>query len=336
MSFINRTDALIRKSNNHIAKFNLDNNLIYHNIDNNLNESYSCKVLDGLYSFADINLDINNDDSIYGLVNDKKGKLINLHIKDDSIDKTTLIKYDNKQFTIKFPYIKNILGDTHVIYFSINQKYINLSALVHIYIKDSIPIKSNIDFIKNNIINNFVVTWNNNTPSIFYFKLLNGYEELFVSTFNSNTLSWSNPLQITNSHKHKIYLSVIKCRDNSYHIAFSENNEYKYYYRYINGYFKYNKFCVNNSNLIKTNIMCLFPNIIEYNSILYAQWIEFHDLYISNSIDLGRTWSKPILENSISAFPFMRYDFKSNNYEDYNKTASTIFCGKNDFKILGI
>ncbi|HSQ34048.1 MAG TPA: hypothetical protein VLM81_04065, partial [Peptostreptococcaceae bacterium] len=133
MPFINKTEILIQKSNKNLTIFNLDKNIIYDSIDSNFNKLSSHKIIDGNYCFVDIWLDINNDDSIYGVINDKKGKLLNVNIKDDIIDKTTIIKYDYKDFFIKFPYIKNTSEGNHLIYYSLNKSIFYLARLIHIY-----------------------------------------------------------------------------------------------------------------------------------------------------------------------------------------------------------
>lgn len=336
MPFINKTEILIQKSNKNSTIFNLDKNIVYNSIDSNFNKLSSHKIIDGNYCFVDIWLDINNDDSIYGVINDKKGKLLNVNIKDDVIDKTTIIKYDYKDFFIKFPYIKNTPKGNHLIYYLINKNLFYSSNLIHIYIKNDIYVKKQIDFIDYNIMSNFIVTWDNNTPSIFYFKFINGSEELFISTFNLDSLQWSVPLQITNSKKSKIYLSVIRHIDDSYHIVFSENNNDRYYCRYINGYLKDGKFNIYKSTFIRSTVMCLFPHLIEFNSTLYAQWVEYHDLYTCKSNDLGETWSAPILCKSISNSPFLRYEFRSNYNNHKIYTLSTVFGFKDCFDIYNI
>ena len=336
MPFINKTEILIQKSNKNLTIFNLDKNIIYDIIDINFNKLSSHKIIDGNYCFLDIWLDINNDDSIYGVINDKKGKLLNVNIKDDIIDKTTIIKYDYKDFFIKFPYIKNTSEGNHLIYYSLNKNIFYSSRLIHIYKKNDVHVKKQIDFINYNIMSNFIVTWDNNTPSIFYFKFVNGAEELFISTFNLNCCEWSIPLQITNTKKCKVYLSVIRHIDDSYHIVFSENNNDRYYCQYINGHLKDGKFNIYKSTFIRSGVMCLFPHLIEFNSTIYAQWVEYHDLYTCKSSDLGETWSVPTLCKSMSDSPFLRYEFRSNYNGPKIYTLSTVFGFKDCFDVYNI
>ena len=247
------------------------------------------------------------------MINDKKEKILNLNLEKDNIDTHTIIKYDYKNFIIKFPYTKHISNIKHTIYYSINKNIPLLANLIHIYEDDNIFIKNTIDFIDFNILSNFVVMYSNSKPIIFYFKLVDKFEELFVSFFNLNSYSWSNPIQVTKSNKNKIYLSVLQDENNKYHIAFSENHNNKYYCKYINLSLENNVLKINQESIISKDVMCLFPSIIKKNSTLYIQWVEYFDLYLCKSDDFGMNWSKPIIDKSISNEPFIRYQYICNN-----------------------
>ncbi|MCR1824361.1 hypothetical protein, partial [Terrisporobacter muris] len=203
--------------------------------------------------------------------------------------------------------------------------------IIHLYKSSNICKKTRIDFINYSILTNFVITYNNNVPTIFYFKLIDRHEELFSSTFNENLYAWSSPKQITNSKKDKIYLSAIIDNENNYHIVFAENNKNKYYCKYIQGNFMDNNFTISSEKYISKNSMCVFPNLISTCSKIYIQWIEYFDLYTSESLDSGKSWSKPKLNHSASDLPFQRYEFRSNN-NIYN--TSTIYALKNYSPLL--
>lgn len=313
MSFINKTNILIKKNNNDLYYFDLDKDIVFTKISNKTNTLISKKLFDGDYSFVDIWLDTNEKDNIYGVINDKKGKILNLTLEKDNVDTHTIIKYDYKNFIIKFPYTKHIENIKHTIYCSINKSIPLLANLIHIYEDDNIFIKNTIDFIDFNILSNFVVAYSNNKPIIFYFKLVDNFEELFVSIFDLNSYSWSNPIQITKSNKNKIYLSIFQDENNNYHIAFSENHDNKYYCKYININLEDNVLKINQESIISKDVMCLFPSIIKKNSTLYIQWVEYFDLYICQSDDFGMNWSKPIIDKNISNKPFIRYQYISDN-----------------------
>ncbi|WP_286311350.1 hypothetical protein [Romboutsia ilealis] len=313
MSFINKTNILIKKNNNDLYYFDLDKDIVFTKISNKTNTLISKKLFDGDYSFVDIWLDTNEKDNIYGVINDKKGKILNLTLEKDNVDTHTIIKYDYKNFIIKFPYTKHIEDIKHTIYCSINKSIPLLANLIHIYEDDNIFIKNTIDFIDFNILSNFVVAYSNNKPIIFYFKLVDNFEELFVSIFDLNSYSWSNPIQITKSNKNKIYLSVLQDENNNYHIAFSENHDNKYYCKYINISLENNVLKINQESIISKDVMCLFPSIIKKNSTLYIQWVEYFDLFICQSDDFGMNWSKPIIDKNISNKPFIRYQYISDN-----------------------
>lgn len=334
MSFLYEVYTLIRKSDKTLSIFNLDNNIVYKNFDCNLNNLYSENIIDGDFSFADTWFDIDDNDNIYGVVNNKKGKLVNIDIKNNNIKDTTIFKYDYYNYFIKFPFIKYTFDSNHLIYY-LGNKYNNIK-LIHVYKSNGIYKKNTVDFINHNILNNFVVTWSDNIPTVFYFKVVDKFEELFTSTFDLDKLQWSKPIQLTNSRKNKIYLSIIKSSEYYYHIAFSENNYGKYMYKYLKLYIKDSELEIHNDTYISSNIMCLFPNLVESNSMLYAQWVEYSSLYTCKSNDSGKTWSKPVLSNYTSNEPSLIYGFKSNFPNDSSYNLSSLFTFKDYFDIDSI
>lgn len=332
MPFIDKTSILIENSlNKNISLFELENDIIYTNMDSQLNVISSNSIIDGKFSFVDIWLDIDNNENIYGILNNKKGLLQNLTINSNNLKKDTLIKYDPKNFLIKFPYTKTLKDESHIAYYSINKSNPYCAYLIHIYKSKNTIKKNRIDFINYNILSNFIILYNNNIPIIFYFKIINNAEELFISTFDTKTCTWSTPQQITNSNKGKIYLSVIKDNKDNFHIVFSENNNSnKYFCKYLCGSITKNTFSVYTEKYIHKHSMCVFPNLIYINSKIYIQWIEYFDLYYSESLDSGESWSEPKLNYLVSNLNFKRYEFRSND-KTYN--ASTIYA-LNDYKII--
>ncbi|MCC3863598.1 hypothetical protein K0040_04645 [Terrisporobacter petrolearius] len=332
MPFIDKTSILVESSiNKGLTLFEFGKNIVSTRIDPDLNNIDSRILFNGEYSFIDIWLDVDDKDNIYGILNDKKGKLKNLIITSDDVDLNTIIKYDYKNFFIKFTYIKKISDENHILYYSINKNFPYCAYIIHLYKSPNICKKTRIDFINYSILTNFVITYSNNIPTIFYFKLVNHHEELFSSTFDKNLYTWSSPKQITNSKKDKIYLSAIKDNKNNYHIVFAENNKNRYYCKYIQGNFIEDNFNITSEKYISKNSMCVFPNLISTYSKIYIQWIEYFDLYTSESLDFGKSWSDPKLNYSASDFPFQRYEFRSNN-NIYN--TSTIYALKNHSIIL--
>ncbi|MGL4913471.1 MAG: hypothetical protein ACRC3Y_13690 [Romboutsia sp.] len=333
MSIFDQAYIFIRKSDKTISIFDLDGSVIYSNIDSNLNSLYSKDIITGDLSFADTWFDIDTSDNIYGIINNKKGKLINVNIRNNDIDKNTFLKYDYERFFIKFPLIKNIFGETHLIYYLIDKNKFNSAKLFHIYKHDGVYKKNIVDCINYNILTNFVITWDSNIPTIFYFKIVNGCEEIFTSSFDLTNLKWSTPIKITNSRKPKIYLSIIKSNNNKYHIAYSEDNNKRYYCKYLTLSIENNEFKTYNYARISDNIMCLFPSLIECSSTLYIQWVEYYNLYTCKSNDGGNTWTTPHISKYSSYSPVLIYEFKSNFSDDCIYNVSSLFTFKNCFDI---
>lgn len=324
MTFINKTKFIFKKSDNNLVVFNIDNNLEYKVLDNNLNELISDKLYNGKFSYVNTWFNIDENDLIYGIIDDSKGKLIDITINNE-ISNSTLLKYDYKNFIIKFPYIKILNNEKHIIYISINKKNKYFYQLNHIYINQNIYKKNKIDIINYSILSNFIVTWKNNIPTIFYFNRVNGFEEIFISTFNLDTLSWTTPIMITNTRKNKIYLDVVNTSDDYYHIVYSENHDCKYHCKYLKFFIENNNFKIIENHSLKNNIMCLFPTIIFNSPNIFIQWVEYHDLYICKSSNYGHTWNNTIQNKYISNYNFLRYYYKSNNNLNNNYNLSYVF-----------
>ena len=125
------------------------------------------------------------------------------------------------------------------------------------------------------------MTFNDNTPTIFYLNDNKGYEEVFITRFDEKTSSWDSIVQGTNTGKTKVYLSVIESNKNLYHIVFSENSSDRYKCAYYSGELVDNKFIRKDYIIIQDAVACEFPHILKANNQLYIQWLEFSELFTS-------------------------------------------------------
>ncbi|WP_297425168.1 hypothetical protein [Clostridium sp.] len=335
MSFIRKFGTLFQKTNQNIVNIDIDDDVYIKTFSNNLKLISSKKILTGAYSFPDIWFDINKNDSIYGVANVNKNSIIHFYINHKAIIKNTILEYDPSAFSIQFLYIKNIENNTHIIYYLIDKSNINQCSLIHYYKEGNGWKRNKIDSLQYSILTNFVVYFEDSVPIIFYFKITNGYEELYSSTYNLDTNIWSIPMQITNSHKVKVYLSAIKASDGSYHVTYSENNSNRYYCNYINVHVNKDSSELYADKTISETIACSFPNIIEYKKMLYIQWVEFNSLHYCISYDFGKTWLKPILDKNSSEYSFACYSYKSNKLEISQLNIPIIFVNTESFSTFG-
>lgn len=337
MTFMRKFDTLLQKSNDNMCKIDSDNGINISTLDQNFKLLSVKKVLTGSFSFLDYWFDINKNDNIYGIINNKSGSLIYYNIKNNYIISNKIINYNPQCEFIKFVYIKNTDDCIHIIYYLMDINDTVTGSLIHHYKKNNKWITNTIDNISYNILTNFVVTYDDDDlPTIFYYNLKNGFEELYTSTFSITSQSWSKPIQITNSKKSKIYLSVIKDSNNRYHILFSENNFSKYLCTYINGYIHDSSFITDITKVIGSTIACMFPNVIEINNKIYANWIEYHNLYISMSDDYGITWSRSTLVNDSYRLPFICCNYHSNKEKSHSFNYFTLYMYENSNKLIGI
>ncbi len=337
MTFMRKFNTLLRKYRNKIYIIDSDDGINMSIYDTDFNNTLSKKIENGNFSFIDYWFDITSSNDIYGIINDKINSLIYVRITDRLIAKSTLLKYDPETIFIKFVTIKKSGQSTHVFYYELDKLNAYSGKLINHYNDGNEWLRIEIDSFSYNVLTNFVVTYDKDfSPSIFYYKLTNGFEELYVSTFDSQSRSWSNPCRVTDSKKTKIYLSVIRDSKNSYHIIFSENNLNKYYCTYINGYIDDNVFITKMNKKLSDTVACTFPNIIEADNKIYANWIEYHNLYACSSTNYGLTWNNVTVSPVSSSTPFVCCNYHSNNNKYTPFNYFTLFMAENSDKILGL
>ena len=129
---ISNIHEIIRESSLELNNYNIgvyDTDNIYTNY-----EDENIKGLIEISKRVDIRIKLQKKEiSLYDLI-----KKLNLNIEEDNIDKHTMIKYDYKNFIVKFPYTKHIYNIKHTIYYSINKSIPLLANLIHIYEDDNI------------------------------------------------------------------------------------------------------------------------------------------------------------------------------------------------------
>lgn len=336
MSFINECFTIIRSSNKDVFNIKLDNTSIVFDYykDNNFINSNTLNIKSKV-NFSNCSFNLDSNDNVYGVYRDKALKLVEVNKHNNKISSKDILTYNHKKFNILFPYINIVDSNIHLLYYVYNNNSTNTCALFHHYNHNGVWIENKIDFINHICLDNFVVLWSQNCPIVFYLKLFDGYEEVFFSRFNNSTFTWSNPVQITNSKKSKLYLSVLKDSMNFYHITFCENENNGYYIRYMNGYLNENKFDINTYSSIADNSAYMYPSLLKNNNSLYLMWVNHNRLFSSISNDLGKTWS----DNNIDEFSikedFTRAKFISNYKDDLIYNSTGVFTTYKDIGLLG-
>lgn len=323
MSFLREYGTILKRSDGIICSIGY-NNGIFIDFDGEKN-TYNKKIIDGDLSFVDVWFDIDNKDKIYGVINDNKGSMFYLEYKNNIINKTNIYNYDKNNTLIKFPYIKNINDDTHIIYYSMNSYDGGFFKLIHYKKSGSNIVRREIDRLSYFILSNFCVEFNEKMMYLFYFKIVNQSEEIFVCCYDLNEDKWESPIQLTNTNKQKIYLSLVKDNNNNFYINYSENNDNKYYCMCLKVKILKDKVIDKNIKVINKCVECTFPQIIREKNRLYVQWVEYGKLMECFSDDFGehfsivKIFSKSIYSN------FGRYNYSSNNEEDKELNLTTVF-----------
>lgn len=336
MSFERKFNTLLGKSDNSLYELSYDNGIELYIYDKDSKLKYKKKFVTGNYNFSNTFFDVDNKDSVYGVIYTKDNTLLYTYINQEHIYKSTLLKIDNPNFKITFPYIKKIDNKIHLFYYLVDTTRSDECTLIHYYYNGDKWVKSEIDKIKYFILSNFVITFNDNNPTIFYLNDNKGYEEVFIARFNEKTSSWNSSIQGTNTGKTKVYLSAIESPKNYYHIVFSENNSDRYHCAYYSGELADNKFIRKDYIIIQDAVACEFPHILKSNNELYIQWLEFSELFTSFSEDNGSTWSSPKFFFNDTDDSIIRYDYKSNPKRNLQLDVSYIFSYKTSHCSLGI
>lgn len=335
MSFIKQSSILIKNSSNCLYRICTNNGISFNYIDSDFNVKKNKEISSESSSLSTTYFDIDFNDNIYGLFTEKNKYLNYLHINNSLISKTLILKYNENKYNIKFPFIKRINNMIHIIFYEISKEKAYLSTLVHYYKNNDNWIKSTIDILNYRLVNNFEVIINENSLKIYYFKIIEGYEELFVANYNLDQEKWNIPYQLTSSKKSKVYLSVLEDSKNIFHISYCEKNQNQFYCKYMQLLFKNTIPFIQKDIFLSTKISGTFPNIVKYKNTLYCQWLQYNHLYSTYSIDNGDNWNE--IKLCIDSFnsSFTQFLFKSNFNNDKYLNAPKLYSYENSLILLG-
>lgn len=338
MTFINNASNLLRRSNKDIFYIFNNEGLYYNYYDqNNRLTKQNILISNNVLDYTQFYFTIDNFDKIYGIITDNSIKIVECENASDIFLLKENFSFDYEKFCVCFPYIKYINNTTHMFYYVYSPKFTNCAIIFHQYRdKEGKWIENQIDMINFNMLNKFHIVFNDDIPTMFYLNLVDGFEEIFYSTFNFENLKWSTAKQLTNTKNNKLYLNILKDTDNNlYHIIFCENIQNQYCIKYMNYIIKNQTLIENTSCFLNEPSLYTFPCLILENSILYAMWVSFEKLYTSFSKDLGKTWSKAICDETSISEIFLRTHVNSNTQDDLIYNDIDLFTTINNLSILG-
>jgi len=312
MAFINAIQTILRKSNGNILNFYVKDNILYFR-EFNYCVGWNKQVPllnDVIHNQIDIKIDKN--DEIYGVAKKENGEFMYIHSKDNRLVTKKLFDYKDEIYFIKYPQIFKNKNDIHLIYYIKHKHGLSSWGIVHNFFDGEEWSQNTITIVEaTKIINPFSVFQTIKGLGIYYFHLVNGYEEIFYTFFNYKERYWTEPIQITNTKNNKLYLNSLIDGD-IHHLTWSEfiNNNLIVQYLRISI-----KNCIENIIPLSEPMNCSFPLFVKTNNILWNIWTETDKIVSCYSYDNGVNWSKPIitLDNNID---FLRYKFYSNYYQD--------------------
>lgn len=338
MSFINECCAIIRRSDKDMFYIYLETDgLCYNYYDANGYIVHKNKIISDIdLDFTKYSFSLDKNNNIYCIYCNNSLQVLQCNEGSSMFTQKEYITYDYNKFGLIFPYVKYIDKNSHIFYYVFNNNSSNTCALFHNYKHNDYWIENKIDFINYIVLNNFIILWNKSVPTVFYLNLINGCEEVFCARFNIESLTWREPLQITNTGKNKIYLSGIKDSINFYHLCFCEYEGSGYIVKYVSVYLNENKFNLHTSSCLSPPCACMYPSIIKVRNTILVSWVNFNKLFTCSSKNFGKSWSKPIVDDYSTQDKFIRASFDSNYEEDLKYNVSHVFSTINDVGILGI
>ena len=116
MSFERKFNTLLGKSDNSLYELSYDNGIELYIYDKDSKFKYKKKFVSGNYNFSNAFFNVDNKDSVYGVIYTKDNTLLYTYINQEHIYKSTLLKIDNPKLKITFPYIKKIDNKIHLFY----------------------------------------------------------------------------------------------------------------------------------------------------------------------------------------------------------------------------
>lgn len=335
MSFINNYSYTIRRSNNDLFYFYINNGLYYRYYKNSETLLHEINILENyITNFTYFNFCIDKNDDIYGVLSFDNLRIIKCKNNDFNFESYSVLKFDFQKFSMSYPYIKKIDNTLHIFYYVYSLEANSVSYLYHLYNEDGVWNQQKIDTINHLMLNEYKVIYLDNRLIVFYLNMINNVEELFCCSFDCINKKWDNPIQITNTSKNKLYLDVIY-KDDFFHISFCHkvNNNYAV------SYLKLRLENLNFTNFILVDItepsIYMYPSFATYNDTIYLMWIYFNKLYTTYSIDNGNSWSINSLDNKSTYEDFLRTKYLTNYNDDATFYDNTLFVTDKEINFLG-
>jgi len=317
MGFVNLIQTIIRKSNGDISNFYVKDKTLFCRefIYNKGWKSPNELIKNVEHNQLDIKIDTN--DKIYGIIHTKSGEVIYLYTKNNALYKEKLFEYDTKRYLIKYPYIQKFDSNIHILYYLQDINYKKSWGIISHYYDGKDWTENNIAIIKAfPVLNSFIVSSTKENIAIFYFDKINNSEEIFSIKFDSSPQSWSKPQKITKTNNKKLYLNVLGTDINYYNITWSEFIDNNLVVRYMNYPYKNEIFDTSQIKSLSSPSNCSLPTLLKTGDTLWNIWVEMDKLVSCYSLDDGKTWSNPKVDSASTKVDFIRFKFSSNNKDD--------------------
>lgn len=319
MGFINLIQTIIRKSNGDILNFYVKDKVLFcREFVFNKGWKPPSELISGV-EHNQLDIKIDNDDRIYGIVHTKSGEVIYLYTKNHVLSKEKLFEYDTKEYIIKYPYIQKFGSSIHILYYLQDVNHKKFWGIINHYNDGKNWTQNNIVIIKAYpVLNPFVVSAADENIAIFYLDKTNNNEEIFSMTFDSLSKIWRKPQKITETNNKKLYLNVLSTSTNFYNITWSEFIDDNLTVRYVNYPYEAEIFDTSQIKSLSPPSNCSLPTLLKTGDTLWNTWVEMDKLFSCYSLDNGKTWSNPNVDTTSTKTDFIRFKFCSNRKDDLN------------------
>lgn len=327
MTFINTIQTILRKSNGNILNFYVRDKVLFYRefIFKQGWQSPKEFIEDVEHNQLDIKIDSN--DKVYGIVHVKSGEVIYLYTKNNIIYKEKLFEYDTGKYTIKYPYIQKNDSDIHVLYYLQDVTDNKTWGIINHYYNGVSWTQNDIAIIKSYpILNPFVVSSKDKNISLFYLDKMNDGEEIFTMSFDTSFGTWSKPQQITATNNKKLYLNALNKDLTSHYITWSEFIDNNLVVRHMKYSYKDDILDTSEIKLLSQPSNCSFPTMLLTGDTLWNVWVKMNKLVSCYSFNHGETWSSPKVNITSTKVDFIRYKFSSNSKDDLtNFKVNSVF-----------
>ncbi len=327
MAFIPKYEFVIKNKSGVVYNFYLNEKQHIEYIVSNKNGKWKEKNIVIPEETENFYVEIDNKDNFHIISYHNGGKLYYSYynFNDEKWVNNLIVKYPVEEQKIFYPVIKYVNNKIHIFYYLKQNKEKDKSYLLHINFNNEDYDTSHVTTVySHSYINPFKIFINNEEIILLYTSVLDKFDQIFITKFNTSDKKWHEPIAITKSDDKKIYINGLLDNKNNLHITWSKYDDEYLVVKYLN--FNIDKFNKEIGNLnpisLSEKSSCSFPTLCYFKDILWVMWAEVNKVASCYSTNMGKNWSSPFIHENTRNLDFKRYRYISN----YNIEENDISC----------